>query len=248
MRLTRDDRITVAAHRGDSYNYYENTMTAFKMAVEAGADMIETDVRLTSDNIPILIHDDKIDRTTNGKGSVSLYTFSQIQEFNAGDEYNVEHIPTFEEFIDWASKENITLNIELKEYYVKGNEDRCIDCIEQVVCLVEKYCMTDRIVFNSFDAWILEYIYRKYGRKYLLHGFYPYTEMFNVNIDPTEFLYCACIWDIYNDNIYDFLKSNNIEPWIGASVTQKSKLDICIKKGAKLITTNNPRDIFEKIL
>ena len=65
MRLTNDFRMTVAGHRGDSYNYYENTMAAFKEAHLSGADMIETDVRLTKDGVLVLMHDDTVNRTTD---------------------------------------------------------------------------------------------------------------------------------------------------------------------------------------
>ncbi|MBQ8392671.1 MAG: glycerophosphodiester phosphodiesterase family protein [Clostridia bacterium] len=248
MRLTRDDRMSIAGHRGDSYNYYENTMTAFKKAVEEGADMIETDVRLTKDNILVIMHDERVDRTTNSRGKVSEICYEDIAILNAGDSINYEQVPTFYEFINWASKENITLNIEIKEYYSEENSKRCIKCIEDIIDLVEQFNMTNRVVLNSFDAWVLEYIYRKYGKKYLLHGFYPYNEMFNVNIDPTEYLYCACIWEIDNKEIYKFLSDHNIEIWVGAGVTQISKLKTCIENGAKLITTNNPGDIKNKLI
>ena len=248
MTLTREDRMSIAGHRGDCYNYYENTMTAFKKAVDAGADMIETDVRLTKDNILIIMHDDKVDRTTNGRGKVSEMTYEEISGLNAGDSLDYEKVPTFCEFIEWTSKENITLNIEIKEYYSEENEERCTKCIEQIISLVEKFNLANRVVINSFDAWVLEYVYKKYGKKYFLHGFYPYTEMFHVNIDPTEYLYCACIWEIENKEFYNFLSDHNIETWVGASVTQISKLKICIENGAKLITTNNPSDIKDKLI
>lgn len=248
MTLTREDRMSIAGHRGDCYNYYENTMTAFKKAVDAGSDMVETDVRLTKDNVLIIMHDDKVDRTTNGRGKISEMTYDEISKLNAGDSIDYERVPTFCEFIEWASKEKITLNIEIKEYYSAENEERCISCIEQVISLVEKLNMANRVVINSFDAWVLEYVYKKYGKKYLLHGFYPYTEMFHVNMDPTEYLYCACIWEIENKEYYKFLKENNIEVWVGASITQFSKLLICADNGAKLITTNNPADIKNKLI
>ena len=125
MKLTRNDRMTIAGHRGDCYNYYENTMLAFKKAVEAGADMIETDVRLTKDNVLIIMHDEKVNRTTNGSGKISDMLYSELKGLNAGDSADFEHIPTFEEFIKWVSQENITLNIEIKEYYSEENEERC---------------------------------------------------------------------------------------------------------------------------
>ena len=83
MTLTKEDRMSIAGHRGDCYNYYENTMTAFKKAVEAGADMVETDVRLTKDNVLILMHDEKVDRTTNGRGMVSDTFYRKTRSFKS---------------------------------------------------------------------------------------------------------------------------------------------------------------------
>ena len=247
MTLTTPDRMYVAAHRGDSYNYYENTMTAFKKAVESGCDMIETDVHLSLDGHLVLIHDDKVDRTTNGRGCVDKMTLAELKKLNAGDTSSFEEIPTLEELLAYASTKNVTLNIEIKEYYNEQNKERARKCVEDTIELVEKYGMSERILINSFDAWILEYVYKKYGKKYLLHGFYPYNIMGNVSLNPDEYLYCACIFDNENKELYDYLIGKGIEPWIGASVTQKSKLDTCLKNGARLITTNNPKDIIEKL-
>ena len=247
MKLTPENRMYVAAHRGDSYNYYENTVTAFAKAWETGCDMIETDVRLTADGYLVLMHDDRVDRTTNGRGRVDEMTFEEIRGLNAGDTATFERVPTLEELISFASTKDITLNIEIKEYWSEKNESRVIKCIEDTLELVEKYGMGEKILINSFDAWVLEYVYKKYGKKYLLHGFYPYNIMGNVQLNPDEYLYCACIFDNENKQLYDYLIERKIEPWVGASITQKSKLDTCIKYGARLITTNNPADIINKL-
>ncbi len=247
MTLTFKDRMAVAGHRGDLYNYFENTKTAFEKAYEAGADMIETDVRLTSDNHLVLMHDDKVNRTTNGSGRVADMTLAQIKELNAGNILAPESVPTLKELLEWAEPLDITLNLEIKEYYSEQNKDRCIRCIEGTITLVEAYNLRHRVVINSFDAWVLEYVYKKYGKTYLLHGFYPYKEMFNASMDPTEYLYCACIFENDNKANYDFLIEHGIEPWIGAGVTQKSTLALCRKYGARLITTNNPADAIRKL-
>lgn len=247
MKLTYDGRMAVAAHRGDSYNYYENTMLAFEKAYEAGADMIETDVHLTSDGVLVLIHDDTVNRTTHANGKVSEMSLDELRQLNAGDKAQGAKIPLFEELMDWAQDKELTLNIEIKEYYSEKNEARCIKCIEDIISSVEKHEMRHRVVLNSFDAWVLEYVYKKYGTKYLLHGFYPYWEMRNVTLDPAQYLYCACIFDNENKAYYDFLIERGIEPWVGASITQKSRLETCLKYGAKLITTNNPADIIKKL-
>lgn len=240
-------KMTVAAHRGDCYNYYENTMTAFRAAIEAGADMIETDVRLTKDGVLVLIHDAAVHRTTDGEGNVSDMTAEEIFKLNTGDVNMPEKIPQLEDVVKLAVSHNIMLNIEIKEYYSEENEQRCISCIEKVIEIVEKYNLREKVVINSFDAWVLEYVYKKYGKKYMLHGFYPYSEMRNVNINPDEYLYCACIFDGRKKEWFDYLAEKNIEPWLGVSVTQKSRLDICAKRGAKLVTTNNPADAICKL-
>lgn len=247
MKIAHVGKMTVAAHRGDSYNYYENTMTAFKMSIDAGTDMIETDVRLTSDKVSVLIHDGTFDRTTDSVGLVKDKPYEELLKINAGDKNNIEKIPTLESVVKLASENSIMLNIEIKEYYSLENKERCVKCIEDVIALVEKYKMADKVVINSFDAWVLEYVYKNYGKKYMLHGFYPYSIMDNVSLNPDEYLYCACIFDTLNKDLYDYLLEKGIEPWIGAGVTQEEKLKIALEYGAKLVTTNNPADTLSKL-
>ncbi len=164
MTLTFDDRMAVAAHRGDSYNYYENTMTAFKMAEKSGCDMIETDVHLSLDDELVIIHDHRVDRTTDGKGEIEQLTLKELKNLNAGDVNIREEIPTFDEFIEWVFTTSLTVNIEIKEYWSEKNEERCIRCIEKVIALVEKYNLRDRIVINSFDAWVLNMFIKNSAR------------------------------------------------------------------------------------
>ena len=71
----------ITAHRGASFEFPENTLLSMEKAVEAGADMIEFDLRGTSDDIPILLHDETIDRTSNGKGRPEDYTLSELKKF-----------------------------------------------------------------------------------------------------------------------------------------------------------------------
>lgn len=247
MKIKHVGKMTVAGHRGDCYNRYENTMTAFKYAFDTGADMIETDVRMSKDGVLVLMHDESVWRTTESVGNIKDMTLAQIKKLNAGDLLTPEEVPTFEEFMVWVKDTPMTVNIEIKEYYSEENKNRCVECIEKVLSLVEKLGMRERILINSFDAFVLEYVYNKYGKKYLLHGFYPYDIMTNVKGNPDEYLYCACIFQTRNKGLYDYLISRGIEPWIGASVTNPSMLDLAYRYGAKLITTNNPKDVIEKL-
>lgn len=110
----------VFAHRGSKSNRPENTLAAFKEAVRVGADGIELDVHLTKDGQIIVIHDETIDRTTNGKGQIRKLTLAQIQSYSAGSWFNrayeTEKVPLLSDVLALLVALNFTgvLNIELK--------------------------------------------------------------------------------------------------------------------------------------
>lgn len=107
----------LCAHRGAMETHPENTIPAFRAAVEAGAHMIEFDVWLTADNQMVVIHDPTVDRTTNGKGKVSDLTFSEIRKLDAGSRKSAEfagvQIPTPEEVMN-EMPHNMWINIHIK--------------------------------------------------------------------------------------------------------------------------------------
>lgn len=107
----------LCAHRGAMGTHPENTLTAFRAAIEVGVHMIEFDVQLTKDNKLVVIHDDTVDRTTNGTGKVSELTFEEIRELDAGSwmspEFAGERIPTLEETLG-IMPYNIWLNVHIK--------------------------------------------------------------------------------------------------------------------------------------
>jgi glycerophosphoryl diester phosphodiesterase len=100
------DRIVVIAHRGEHRAHPENTLPAFQAAVDARADFFELDVRTTSDGRLVLMHDAKVDRTTNGTGAVREMTFDQIRALDAGAKFSPEFagtkVPSFEEALALA--------------------------------------------------------------------------------------------------------------------------------------------------
>ncbi len=247
MILTKNHGFLVAAHRGDKQNSFENTMPAFELAIEKGAHMIETDVHLTKDNVLVLIHDDSLKRTAGIDELVANKTYEELLSVNVGNSDLFCRIPTLDELMQLLAAKDVMLNLEIKEYYFAGNESRCNLCIDECVKLIEKYNFADKMVFNSFDAHVLEYIDEKYNGKYMLHGFYPYSIMRNVKRNPDDYLFCACIFNDKLKENYDYLVSRDIEPWIGAGVKEKEHLDLCIGLGARLITTNDPGDILSKL-
>lgn len=145
----------IIAHRGASKYAPENTLPAFELAYQSGADGIETDVQLTKDNIPVLIHDEKLHRTTGGKGLVHDYTFAELQKLDAGswfsDKYRDTKIMALEEFLEWIKNKPLLLHLELKNNVIDypGLE-------KAVYELLLKYNLKDRTNFSSFNPVSME--------------------------------------------------------------------------------------------
>ncbi|SEA58611.1 glycerophosphoryl diester phosphodiesterase [Thalassobacillus cyri] len=145
----------IFAHRGASKLAPENTMPAFELAYHAGADGIETDVQLTKDSIPILIHDENVRRTTNGTGFVQDYTYEEIKKLDAGTWFSTKFSDTsivaLEEFLDWVHDKSIILNIELKNNVIDYKQ------LEQIVYdHLQKYQVLEKTVISSFNAASME--------------------------------------------------------------------------------------------
>ena len=136
------------AHRGASSYAPENTRSAFQKGLELGADFLECDVHLSKDGELILIHDDKVDRTTNGQGFVKDFTLDELKTLDAGgmfdDAFTGETIITLDEFLDEFYGE-IGLLIEIKKPEMYPGIE------EKVVALLEKYDDLSSIIIQSFD-------------------------------------------------------------------------------------------------
>jgi glycerophosphoryl diester phosphodiesterase len=133
----------VYAHRGASAEYPENTMAAFRRALELEVDGIELDVHLSKDGVPVVIHDDTVDRTTDGTGAVADMTVGELQSLDAG---GGEPVPTLGQVLDLIG-DRVHLDIE-----VKANEAG-----EAVVALLEGRKDT-RWLISSFDWNVLRYV------------------------------------------------------------------------------------------
>lgn len=244
-----EKNIYVAAHRGFSEKYPENTMEAFRAAVALGVDQIETDVRITADGELVLHHDATVDRTTNGTGLVKSFTLAQLKALDAGikkgEEFAGCRIPTFLEFMDYVKDiPGLTVDIELKEYTTE-DEQVAYEVADRVLKIVDEYGWTDRIVINSFDGKLNEYIANQYGSKYRQHVFLPISKLKgHMERNPYTYAYCACVYG-FEPKDYDFLRSYDCQPWVGASVRDEEKIEQVIACGAVLITCNNVDEVLE---
>ena len=237
----------VAAHRGFSEKYPENTMEAFRAAIEIGADEIETDVRVTADGELVLIHDDDVSRTTDGTGKVSEMTLAELKKLCAGVKNGAEfadtRIPTLRELLEICKDHpTLTLDIELKEYPTEGRESLAYEVCDKTLAMLDEYGFTKRCVINSWNGKLNEYVRAKYGDKYRQHVYYPQEYLGECTVDPYSYAYCACLFT-ENPEAFDYLRSRGVEPWVGAGVNNEEKLDRAIANGACTVTCNNVDEI-----
>jgi glycerophosphoryl diester phosphodiesterase len=151
-RNKENDQVLVIAHRGASGHAPENTLAAFKQAVALGATFIETDLQLTRDARFVAIHDDTVNRTTNGQGAVHDLTLAELRKLDAGSwfgsEFAGERIPTLEEILEFSKKNDVVFYLELKPGGSWGGEHALIGALRESGEIA-------RSVVISFDAGVL---------------------------------------------------------------------------------------------
>lgn len=148
----------VVAHRGFRTRAPENTLPAFEAAADAGALMIEFDVGLTRDGVPVVIHDATVDRTTDGAGRVDALTLAEIQSLDAGGGFDGRFagtpVPTLAQVLDRMGG-RLTLNIEIKpEAAVPRQGIKPVE--DQVMALVQARGLAESVLISSFDGDVLE--------------------------------------------------------------------------------------------
>ena len=156
--LLDPSRALIIAHRGASGSAPENTMAAFSLAVEQGAQVIELDVHMTADGYPVVIHDATIDRTTDGTGLVREKALADLRRLDAGSWYDArfvgEHVPTLEEVVTWA-KGRVALAIEIKNtpFRYRGIEASVTGVLERHNAVVENEVFSfDHLCVQRFKA------------------------------------------------------------------------------------------------
>lgn len=143
-------RPIVFAHRGASKNFPENTLPAFKKAIELGVDGIELDVQVTSDGHVVVIHDERLGRTSNGSGWVKDKTLEELKALDFGSWFSEDckdiKIPTFIEVLELLSSWKGTLDVELKNgpIFYPGIE-------EKVINIIKEYSLENRTMLACFN-------------------------------------------------------------------------------------------------
>jgi len=231
----------VIAHRGDSKNAPENTLASFKRALEIGADGIELDVQLTKDGQLVVIHDERVDRTTDGIGFVKDFTLKELKRLDAGIKFDKkfagERIPSLYEVFELIGHKNFIVNIEIKSGIVlyPGIEEKLIKAIED-------YDFEDRVVISSFNHYSLRDVKRmapefKIGLLYqcgLVEPWHMAIRMKAYSLHPFYFNIIP--------ELVEGCKKNNIKlfPW---TVDRKEDMEMMIKAGVDAIITDDPQTL-----
>lgn len=235
----------VIAHRGDSKNAPENTIAAFKRAMELGADGIELDVQLTKDGHLVVIHDETVDRTTNGEGFVKDFTLEEIKKLDAGikfgEKFAGERIPTLYEVFELIEDKDFLVNIEIKSGIVlyPGIEEKLIKAIKE-------YNFEERVIISSFNHYSLRDVKKmaphlKIGLLYqcgLVEPWHMALRMEAYSLHPFYFNIIP--------ELVEGCKKNGVKlfPW---TVDRKEDMERMLKAGVDGIITDDPETLINLV-
>jgi glycerophosphoryl diester phosphodiesterase len=145
-------------HRGASAAAPQNTLAAFRKAIELGADGVELDAQLSADGVVVVIHDFVVETTTDGVGRVADKTLAELKALDAGSrfssEFSGERIPTLAQVFE-AIKDKLLVNVELKDFDSFGGKLEA-----PVLEVVRRHAMEKRVLFSSFNPFVLRVIKR----------------------------------------------------------------------------------------
>ncbi|MBR2589337.1 MAG: hypothetical protein IKE65_00260 [Clostridia bacterium] len=246
----------ILGHRGASAYAPDNTRAAFELAIQMGADGVETDIHLTKDGIPVIQHNYEIDRNSNGKGYVEEMTYEELLQFDfgswKGEQFKGEKIMTLDECLDFAHKHMRLINLELKQ-----TKNLNSPIVEKTLEVVKKYKMTDRVLLSSFDHELLKKAQRLCP-ELLIGALYDEAEVEQNNIydilkDAPQYV-ADLGFDFANPHV-DYLCEEGIvdkftQKGIGVAVWTVDKPYIaqqCVECGVKCIITNKPDVIVKAV-
>ena len=200
-------------HRGVKNLKPENTLQSIKTAFDLGLECVEIDVKVSKDNIPLLLHDDTLDRTTNGSGLVCNFTFDQINHLDAGYYfYNSKtdiKVPSLSSVLDLIKRKQKYLNIELKPN--KNYEELNVKNILKEINRISH----DKIYFSSFD--LESCIILKEAAPTLKCGFLN-DDFTKFNIDETidickkyNFFSCGINLNLFSNSVVNQFVENEIQ-------------------------------------
>ena len=235
--------IYTEGHRGYCALYPENTLLSFRKAIELGVDAIEFDVWLTSDKVPVLMHDGNPMRTCGVDGHLRDMTFAEVKQLDAcyagkfGDEFRGREdvkVPTLYELLDLVKelRPDMKLGVEIKEY-TEENVDITIKALKE-------YGIFERCWFYAFNGRIIRYIKEKYNGRTMGYPDFQMGEFENYDYYDEIGLNMSLV----KSELCEFYVKKGL-PVHMYCADNEADVKLCIERGADLITANDPRDLLK---
>lgn len=233
------------AHRGFSGQYPENTLLAFRKALEAGADGNEFDVHLSRDGVPVIHHDEKLNRTTDGTGLIGDYTFDELRRLDAaarhGGRFPLQRIPSLREYFEMVKGSKVLSNIELKTGIIHYPEIE-----KRVLAIIDEFNCREDVIVSSFNHYSIQ-IFKKLAPDVQI-GVLEESWL----IDPGG--YCKSLAAEWYHPEFHALTDENLQNLCAHQIrintwTINEEIDMCRAIDMKLdgVITNHP-DTFARIL
>lgn len=259
--LSGQKKLYICGHRGDRTGRDENTMAAFRRAIDAGADLLETDVHMTKDGEIVLCHNGDVD----GHTLIKDHTVGELRKIK-------QDLPKLSELIVLAKQhEQLGLIIELKDYPadIRSVTDPSIDpglspATEAFACTcADKACemlldagLGDRVWICSFSGALMDHVYEKYGSRFRYHAFYPFFIQGIMRNDPATYCELACMQHRYRDDAGKVIKyedpmcpeewwqevrGKGMVPIAAPSLLTPENFEEAVKRGAAMINSDEPK-------
>lgn len=234
-------KVFIEGHRGACALYPENTLLSYEKAIEMGVDAFEFDIWLSKDKVPVLMHDCNPKRTCGVEGCLRDMTLEEIKKLEPcyeekfGDKFKGQvEVPTLKELLEMvkAKKPDMMLGVEIKEYTE--------ETVDLSVALLKEYGIFDRCWFYAFNGRIIRYIKEKYNGRTM--G-YPDFQMGEFDGYDAYDEIGVCDW-LYRSELCKFYVDKGMPVHMFCADTAED-VQLCIDRGASLITANDPRPLIE---
>ncbi len=229
--------IVTEGHRGFCARYPENTLPSFEAALDLGVDAVEFDVWLTADKIPMIMHDGNALRTCGVDKHLRDMTYAEAKKLDAGyekkfgDKYINQGItvPTLEEVLKLCTtkRPDIMLGVEIKEYTEEN--------VDLTVALLKKYNIFERCYFYAFNGRIIRYIKEKYNGRTMGYPDFQMKEFDGYD----HYVEIGLSMNIVKSEILPIYIAKDMPIHMFCADTAED-VELCIQKGADLITANDP--------
>lgn len=237
-------KILAEGHRGFCAKYPENTLISFEAALNSDVDAFEFDIWLSSDKVPVLMHDGNCLRTCGVNKHLRDMTLEEIKALDAGyeqkfgDQYINKgiQVPTLREMCELvhSKRPDMMLGVEIKEYTE--------ETVDLSVAILKEFDLFDRAIFYAFDGPTIQYLKTKYTARTM--G-YPDFQMKRFTRDMYQYYdEIGLNMNIVRSEVFEFFKEKNLPMHMYCADTEED-VRLCIEKGAVLITANDIQPLLQ---